>query len=74
MLNTFEGVNDEHDTISLKEPLDVQSPCRVLVTVLGDLDEAIPETALLSEDALAEDWNRSEEELAWRHLQPEVLS
>lgn len=74
LLKTFEGFIDEHGTISLKEPVDVQSPCRVLITVLGDLDEDIPETALLSEDALAEDWNRSEEDLAWRHLQPEVLS
>lgn len=27
------------------------------------------ETALLSEEALAEDWNRTEEEEAWSHLQ-----
>lgn len=29
----------------------------------------IPETALLSEQALAEDWNRPEEDEAWSHLQ-----
>lgn len=29
------------------------------------------ETALLAEAALAEDWNRPEEETAWSHLQPE---
>ena len=28
------------------------------------------ETALLSEQALAEDWNKPEEEEAWSHLQP----
>ncbi len=28
------------------------------------------ETALLSEAALAEDWNRPEEDKAWAHLQP----
>ncbi len=28
----------------------------------------LPETALLSEAALAEDWNRSEEDAAWSHL------
>ena len=27
------------------------------------------ETALLSEAALAEDWNRPEEDAAWSHLQ-----
>lgn len=32
----------------------------------------IPETALLSEPALAEDWNRPEEDEAWSHLQAVV--
>jgi hypothetical protein len=27
------------------------------------------EAALLSEDALAQDWNRREEDAAWAHLQ-----
>lgn len=30
----------------------------------------VPETALLSEAALAEDWDRPEEAAAWSHLQP----
>jgi hypothetical protein len=29
------------------------------------------ETALLSEQALATDWNKPEEDIAWSHLQPE---
>jgi len=29
----------------------------------------VSETALLSEAALAEDWDRPEEEVAWSHLQ-----
>jgi hypothetical protein len=29
----------------------------------------VPETASLSEPALAEDWNRPEEDEAWSHLQ-----
>jgi len=29
----------------------------------------VPESALLSEAALAEDWNRPEEDEAWLHLQ-----
>ena len=36
-------------------------------------DEAEPyadEAALLSEAALAEDWDRPEEDAAWSHLQP----
>ena len=31
---------------------------------------AISEIAILSEAALAKDWNRLEEEEAWQHLQP----
>jgi len=31
----------------------------------------VPETALLSEPALAEDWNRLGEGEAWSHLQPD---
>jgi len=31
---------------------------------------SVPETALLSEPALAENWNRPEEDEAWSHLQP----
>jgi hypothetical protein len=37
------------------------------------LDESpvgIAETALMSEAALAEDWNRPEEEAAWSYLAP----
>jgi len=33
-------------------------------------DLTLDETALLSEPALAEDWNRPEEDAAWAHLQP----
>ena len=33
--------------------------------------EAISESALLSEMALAEDWNRPEEDEAWSYLQSE---
>lgn len=44
-----------------------------MVTILNE--EAVEETpnipALLSEKALAEDWNRPEEEDAWAHLQRE---
>ena len=39
-----------------------QSP---LATYLRDINE----TALLSEAALAADWNRPEEDAAWSHLQ-----
>ncbi len=39
--------------------------------ILTILDESAPadETALLSEQSLAEDWNRPEEDAAWSYLQ-----
>jgi len=42
---------------------------RALVTILEDRPVVgAPESALLSEAALAEDWNRPEEDEAWSHL------
>jgi hypothetical protein len=75
MPKTVEAVVDEHGQIRLLEPLKLHSSQRVLVTVLEDAPEAdtrdVSETALLSGEALAEDWNRDEEDEAWKHLQPE---
>ncbi|MGA9996027.1 MAG: DUF433 domain-containing protein, partial [Pyrinomonadaceae bacterium] len=43
---------------------------RAHVTILDDGPTAeLSETALLSEQSLAEDWNRQEEDEAWSHLQ-----
>jgi hypothetical protein len=43
---------------------------RAVVTILEDRQVAGPsESALLSEAALAEDWDRPEEDEAWSHLQ-----
>jgi hypothetical protein len=45
---------------------------RALVTILDEEPGVYPnETALLSEAALAEDWNRPEEDAAWSYLQQE---
>ncbi|WP_022836750.1 hypothetical protein [Salisaeta longa] len=76
MPKTVEAVVDEHGHIRLLEPLELHASQRVLVTVLEDAPEAdargVGETALLSKAALAEDWNRDEEDEAWKHLQPEL--
>ena len=53
----------------LIEPVHVTTPTRALVTILEEAPDT-HETALLSEAALAEDWNRAEEDAAWAHLQP----
>jgi hypothetical protein len=54
----------------LPEPITVPIASRVSFTIL-DMDPAIQctETAILSEENLAEDWNRPEEDWAWDHLQ-----
>jgi hypothetical protein len=55
--------------VRLLDPVHLPSSRRALVTILEEWQAArAPETALLSEAALAEDWNRPEEDEAWRHL------
>jgi hypothetical protein len=70
MIRTVEAIIDEQGHIHLLEKVTLPEPRRALVTILEDAPktEAI-ETALLSEQALAADWNRPEEDKAWSHLQ-----
>lgn len=70
MIQTVEAVIDEHGMVRLLEHIQLPAARRALVTVLEDEPVAHPsETMLLSEAALAEDWNRPEEDAAWAHLQ-----
>jgi hypothetical protein len=70
MLRTVEAVIDEHGNIRLREPVHLPAARRALVTILDDEPAlGIPETALLSESALAEYWSRPEEDAAWSYLQ-----
>ena len=69
MIKTIEAVIDEHGEVHLRETVSLPSARRALVTILKDEPAAISETALLAEAALAEDWNRSEEDAAWSYLQ-----
>ena len=68
-MRTVEAVIERNGEVRLVEPVRLSSPSRALVTIL---DEApcLHDAALLSEAALAEDWNRPEEDAAWAHLQP----
>ncbi len=68
MLQTVEATIDEQGNVRLLEPVQLPKAQRAFVTILTD-EIDIPETALLSEPSLAEDWNRPEEEAAWSHLQ-----
>jgi len=58
-------------------PTDLPKGYIKAVLVLDDVNslESHPmETALLSQQALAEDWDRSEEDEAWKHLQSATSS
>ena len=68
---TVEAVVDEHGQVRLLEEVKVSGARRALVTILDETPSiGANETALLSEQALAADWNRPEEDEAWSHLQP----
>ena len=70
MIRTIEAVIDEQGNVRLLEPVRLLSARRALVTILEDRPAAgMSETALLSEAALAEGWNRPEEDAAWSRLQ-----
>jgi len=75
MIKTFEAMIDQQGNIRLMQPVHLPKGRRALVTVLEEVaDFEIAETALLSEAALAEDWNREEEDRAWAHLQSAASS
>ena len=68
-MRTVEAIIEPSGEVRLAEPVHVSSPRRALVTILEEAPW-VHDTALLSEAALAEDWNRPEEDAAWAHLQP----
>lgn len=70
MIQTVEAIIDPDGKVLLLEAVQLSEPHRALVTILEDEPaQSVPMTALLSEQALAEDWNRPEEDEAWSHLQ-----
>ena len=71
MIQTVEAIIEPDGKVLLLEPVQLSERRRALVTILEDEPTGgIPVTALLSEQSLAEDWNRPEEDEAWSHLQP----
>lgn len=66
-METVPAEIDENGNVKLLGHFSHPSKRRALVTILDDGEE-LSETALLSEPALAEDWNRPEEDVAWSHL------
>jgi len=70
MIRTVEAMIDERGNVRLLEPVQLVSSHRAIVVILDDpAGPGIHESALLSEQALAEDWSRPEEDAAWSHLQ-----
>ena len=70
MIQTVEAVVDEHGKVQLLEAIQLTVPRRALVTILDERPTPFAdETALFSEAALAEDWDRPEEDVAWSHVQ-----
>jgi hypothetical protein len=72
MVRTVEALIDERGRVELLEPLNLPYPRRALVTILEEAPlSTMTDAALLSEPALAKDWDREEEEAAWSYLQSE---
>ena len=73
MIQTIKAVVDEQGRVRLLEEVKFTGVRRALVTILEEAPSSeASETSLLSEQALAEDWERPEEDEAWSHLQPQA--
>jgi hypothetical protein len=68
MKRAVEAMIDEEGHVEFLEPVELHAEQRVLV-ILEDTLRPTSEVTVLSERALAEDWQRPEEEAAWSHLQ-----
>ncbi|MCS7065901.1 MAG: hypothetical protein NZL85_06435 [Fimbriimonadales bacterium] len=66
---TVEAVVERDGTVRLLQPVRLPTQRRAFVLILNEPAVQVSETALLSEAALGEDWNRPEEDAAWSHLQ-----
>ena len=69
MLQAIEGIIDENGKLHILEKITLPKSRRVIITILDEepADNAV-NLALLSESALARDWNQPEEDEAWSHL------
>lgn len=68
MKQTIEAIIDEKGHIRLVEPIKIKGVHRALVTILDEPPLEIDETTQLSQQSLAEDWLKPEEDEAWSHL------
>jgi hypothetical protein len=70
MIQTLEAIVSETGKVKLLTEIHLTESRRALVTILEE-EPKVSETAILSEDALAEEWLNENEDKAWAHLQPE---
>lgn len=67
MVHSFEAIIKADGQVVLDKELRLKHSHRAIVTILDDED--VSDVTLMSEDALAKDWTRPEEDAAWSHLQ-----
>ncbi len=68
VLRSIEVTIEKDGTVRLPKMEKLPACRRAILTIL-DEPMLVAETALLSEAALAEDWDRPEEDEAWAYLQ-----
>ncbi|MBM3153630.1 MAG: hypothetical protein FJZ96_15745 [Chloroflexi bacterium] len=68
VLRSIEVTIEKDGTVRLPQKVKLPKRRRAILTILEE-PMLVAETALLSEAALAEDWDRPEEDEAWAHLQ-----
>ena len=69
MLQSIEGIIDEDGNLKILEKVNLPKSRRVIITILDEMPTSEEfNLALLSEAALARDWERPEEDEAWSHL------
>ena len=68
VLRSIEVTIEKDGTVRLPKMVNLPARRRAILTIL-DEPMFVAETALLSEAALAEDWDRPEEDEAWAYLQ-----
>jgi hypothetical protein len=73
VIRTVEAIIDERGSVRLLESVQLPTARRALVTILEEAPAiTIDAAALLSEQALARDWDRPEDDAAWSLLQRET--
>lgn len=70
MLQSVKVTVEADGRVEFDEPVQITGRRTAILTFLDEPVEAeVSEPALLSEPALATDWDREEEDEAWAHLQ-----